>query len=592
MLLRSGDPMCFRKVGFNIKKEGKRKDAIPIYTRIPPMIICGFLCVSVLFAIPADIILSPDESFIVPNTSGGITDYCLRGREILLFCIAILLVLFWLGERMFPDRPQKSIFVRNRHSLIFPLLCGGYLLFAVLSSVFGKYPEVSFWGFATESEGLAAALGYLVLFLACYEYFRTKDALKVLSGTIFVITAVIDLLFLIERLFGPLILIIFGIPDERTGTAMFFGNSSNCGDFCAVISIAAMGCALAEEKRQLKFIKALCAGGTMLAVITTFSSAAVYGMICGIILTTVLFIVRGKRNIKSGIAFAGVLLVPIILFSAIDPKSALTYLRSDVANGGAYTNSGNFELSDISINDNILSISDSENTLIVKAESDESFIFTDVLGNELKHISEGKTTFDQPFSGISAEADDGIITLDLGYDSPISFAVYNGTIQFVGMNGYLELELDKSAFPELSEFYRFGTGRGYIWLNTLPLLSHSVILGCGAGQFPFFFPQNDIVGSLNTHGTAVLLTDKPHCMYIGIAVSYGIPALLIFIAITVVSLRRGSLKNNWQSNGIYAGIIGSIFCFLIMGIANDSNPVISPLFWSFLGVAATADNIN
>ena len=563
-----------------------------MYTRIPTIIICGFLCVSVLFAVPADMTLSPDEIFIVPNSSGGITDYCLRGREILLFSVAILLILFWLGERIFPDRPQKSIFVRNRHSLIFPVLCGGYLLFAVASSVFGEYPEVSFWGFATESEGLAAVFGYLVLFLACYEYFCTKDALKVLSGPIFVITAIIDLLFIIDRLFGPLILMIFGIPDERTGTALFFGNSSNCGDFCAVISIAAMGCALAEEKKRLKYIKAFFAGGTMLAVITTYSSAAVYGMICGVIFTVVLLIARGKRNIKLGIAFAGVLLVPIILFSAIDPKSAMTYIRSDIANGGAYSDSGNFELSDISISGNILSISDSENTLIVKAGSDGSFIFTDILGNELKHISEGKTTFEQPFSGISAEADGGIITLDLGYDSPISFTSYDGTIQFVGMNGYLEPELDKSAFPELSEYYRFGTGRGYIWLNTVPLLSDSVILGCGAGQFPFFFPQNDIVGSLNTHGTAPLLKDKPHCMYIGTAVSYGIPALLIFIAITVVSLRRGSLKTNCQSDGIYAGMIGSILCFLIMGIANDSNPVISPLFWSLLGVAATADNIS
>ncbi len=237
-------------------------------------------------------------------------------------------------------------------------------------------------------------------------------------------------------------------------------------------------------------------------------------------------------------------------------------------------------------------MSDPENTLIVKAEADGSFIFTDMQGNELKHISDGKTTFEQPFSGISAEVDNGIITLDLGYDSPISFAIYNGTIQFVGMNGFLEPELDKSAFPELSDYYSFGTGRGYIWLNTLPVLSHSVILGCGAGQFPFFLPQNDIVGSLNTHGTATLLTDKPHCMYIGIAVSYGIPALLIFIAITVVSLRRGLHKTICQSDDINAGMIGSILCFLVMGIANDSNPVTSPLFWSFLGVAATADNID
>lgn len=545
-----------------------------------------------MFAVPANIFLSPDESFIVPNSAGIITDYCLRSREILLFATAILLALFWVGERVFPDSPMSSALVKSRRSLIFPALCGGYFLLAVLSSVFGEYPKVSLWGFATESEGLAAIFGYLVLFLACYEYFRTKSAIKVLSHTIFAITVIVDILFLIERLFGPLIMMIFGIFDERTGTAMFFGNSSNCGDFCAVISVAAMGCAFVEEKKWLRYIKGFFAGGAMLIVITTYSSAAVYGMLCGVIITVLLLIVNCPRDTKRSIAFSAVIIAPFILFFAIAPKSALTYIRSDFANGGTYSSENNFVLKDISMKENTLSVSDEKNTMLITAKEDGTFLFTDGDGKELKRISDGKTAFEQPFSNITAQIDDGIVTLDLGYDSTISFTVYDGSIQYVGMNGYLESELDKSAFPELSDFYSFGTGRGYIWLNTLPILSDSLVLGRGAGQFPFFFPQNDVVGSLNTHGTAHLLTDKPHNMYLGIAVSYGVPALLIFIAIAVVSLTRGLRKSSCRSNGIYAGIIGSILCFLIMGIANDSNPVISPLFWSFLGVAATKDNIR
>ena len=580
------------KGGVSIKKQEKRKETVPIYTKFPPLLICAALCVSVLFAVPSEVALSEEESYLVPSYGSGIIDYCIRGREVLLFSVAVVIVLFWLGERIFPDRPRKSVFVGNRRALIFPVLCGVYGVFAALSSVLGGHPQVSFWGFATESEGVAAVLGYVVLFLASYEYFRTRESLKFLSGAVFVITAVIDILFIIERLSGPLIMTIFGIPDERTGTALLFGNSSSCGDFCAVIAVAAMGFAFCEEKKPLMYIKAALAGGTMLTVITTFSSAAVYGMLCGVLFTAVFLIVKCRKGIKRGLAFAVTLVVPLVLFTVIAPDSAMTFIRSDLANSGTYSVSGNFQLQDISMENNVLTISDSQNTMNITSEPDGAFVFADGTGTELCRLSEGKAAFRQPYSEITAEIDEGIITLDLGYDSPVSFATYEGAIQFVGMNGYLEPELDKSAFPELSEYYSFGTGRGYIWLNTLPILRDSAIVGCGAGQYAFRFPQNDIVGSLNTHGKAPMLTDKPHCMYLGIAVSYGIPALIIFAAITIVSLKRGLFKFWNQSGGIYAGIVGAILCFLIMGIANDSSPVISPLFWTLLGTAATADNVQ
>lgn len=152
---------------------------------------------------------------------------------------------------------------------------------------------------------------------------------------------------------------------------------------------------------------------------------------------------------------------------------------------------------------------------------------------------------------------------------------------YVGLNGYIQ-PLEQSAFPELSEYYGAFTGRGYIWLNTLPALKNCFLIGTGTGEFCFHYPQNDIVGALNTHGSANLLTDKPHSMYLGLAVSCGIPALLIFLALAVITLRAGAVSS--VRCGVLSGAFAAVIAALIMGFANDISPVYSPLAAVFAGI--------
>ena len=145
-------------------------------------------------------------------------------------------------------------------------------------------------------------------------------------------------------------------------------------------------------------------------------------------------------------------------------------------------------------------------------------------------------------AGVHAQRSGEILSQDLGYSDVLRFAVMKNELGYVGLNGYIQ-PLEQSAFPELSEYYGAFTGRGYIWLNTLPALKNCFLIGTGTGEFCFHYPQNDIVGALNTHGSANLLTDKPHSMYLGLAVSCGIPALLIFLALAVITLRRGAVSS-------------------------------------------------
>ena len=41
---------------------------------------------------------------------------------------------------------------------------------------------------------------------------------------------------------------------------------------------------------------------------------------------------------------------------------------------------------------------------------------------------------------------------------------------------------------------RLGSGRGYIWSRSIPLIKQAGFMGLGADTYPEYFPQNDFKG--------------------------------------------------------------------------------------------------
>lgn len=184
---------------------------------------------------------------------------------------------------------------------------------------------------------------------------------------------------------------------------------------------------------------------------------------------------------------------------------------------------------------------------------------------------------------VSVILSDGLLSLDLGYSKPIYFDTTGDEFQYIGLNGYIEEMSDKPPFPEFSDYYRLGTGRVYIWLNTVSMLKDCLFNGYGAGEYVFYYPHSDIAGSLNTHGVVPLITTKPHCMYLQIFTSYGLPALAVFICFAVLILKRGiTAPIHYGEESIIALCTGMI-CFLISGAINDSNCTFGIWFWIMAG---------
>lgn len=549
-----------------LKKQG--------YTRLPMIFIGVLTALWPLTGFPVTITLTEAESVYVPNLGGAITDLCVRSREILLFAAGAALVLFWLGERVFPDKPRRSPLL-SRHAL--PLMAGTglILLTAVLSGIFSLHPEISFWGIASESTGIAAFIGLAALFLAAYEGMSSPENLKYITAGATAAGLLCGGMLLFEKLSGQLAGILWGAA-ESAGTMLLFGSSTSCGEFCALLFPFLLHSALTEPRRWYSIAQALSAGAALCTALSSMSSAAFYGLLAGTTALVILLTVRvfrGSRPDWKKSALIAAAAVPAAVLLIAQPG----ILTASAGNSVSYSPENSWGLTSAELSGGTLRLRNSDTELVLTADSG-AVTLADSAGETALLAAPGDSA---DIAGVHAQRSGDILSLDLGYTDVLRFAVMKNELGYVGLNGYIQ-PLEQSAFPELSEYYGAFTGRGYIWLNTLPALKNCFLIGTGTGEFCFHYPQNDIVGALNTHGSANLLTDKPHSMYLGLAVSCGIPALLIFLALAVITLRRGAISS--VRGGVLSGAFAAVTAALVMGFANDISPVYSPLAAVFAGI--------
>ncbi|MDR2088700.1 MAG: O-antigen ligase family protein [Clostridiales Family XIII bacterium] len=135
----------------------------------------------------------------------------------------------------------------------------------------------------------------------------------------------------------------------------------------------------------------------------------------------------------------------------------------------------------------------------------------------------------------------------------------------------------------------FGSGRGYIWSRTLPMLRDTLLLGRGADTYCIYFPHDDYVGKYNAGWNINMIVDKPHNMYLGAAIGTGllsvIALLALFLFYVVHSFRiyfRSAYDDFLQVAG--AGIFFGVLGFLISAFVDDSSVSVMPLFYGLLGV--------
>ncbi len=145
--------------------------------------------------------------------------------------------------------------------------------------------------------------------------------------------------------------------------------------------------------------------------------------------------------------------------------------------------------------------------------------------------------------------------------------------------------------------YRFGSGRGYIYARSLPMLKHNLLIGKGPDTYCIYFPQHDYAGKYTLQNNILMVTDKPHDMYLDIALGSGVLSLIFWFGIIgsfVVLSFRGCLKLSGKNS--FLEYLGSacfiaVLCFMLVGLFNDSSVSTMPLFYTVLGLGFACNYI-
>lgn len=563
------------------KKCKKKKEKRLIYPLIPVIGLIIFMIISPLLAFSVNIPITGETIFYLPGRIW--VDYCVASREILAFSAGAALLLFFLGERVFPDKPLKAPLMQSKYIRLPLIFLGVYVLWSIISSIFSKYSYVSMIGFPAEPEGLWSVLGCALLFIATFNYMsypEIEKAQKFISFMIFGAMAVIVFMSVIEW-FVPVITLFFDYepPDKRL--ALLFGNSINCGVVCAILFSFGIVLCFFDERRSMLAAKIVLTAFTFLCVLRSRSSTALYSSLIATTTGSLIVLIRRKGKILNFLITA----TTVVVCSAVYQLAQTGGVTDVLNNTGAYDPSGSFMLTDIKAEENHLLLTNESGTLELILNNGNLSFEKD--GKEISCVQteDGLTVLDREYSMVSAILSDGLLSLDIGYSEPIYFEITGDVFQYIGLNGYIEEMSDKPPFPEFSDYYRLGTGRVYIWLNTVSMLKDCFFKGYGAGEYVFHYPHADIVGSLNTHGVVPLITPKPHCMYLQIFTSYGFPALVAFICFAALILKRGITAPIPDGEGSIIALCAGMICFLISGVANDSNSTFSIWFWVMAGAA-------
>lgn len=546
--------------------------------------------------------ISMDERTIWSENVTGFFDSFLYGKSIFTMIIALLLVLLFLYKGIrYREWTLRVDF--NSCNIRIRVAAGCLLCFIganILSFVSCKYKHVALWGNVNSCEGLLVILSYIVLFIAAIEVFQFQKGPLKLKRIFSFVAIIVILLTLIEFLYMPLSQILN--PDHwKTEfvnmVSLTFYNSSYFGGFMILI-LPLIGIYWIHAQKRLETIfYGVLFISLIFCTISSKSTAAFYLMIIEVLFILIYYIILCIRgcNVKKVhfIRITTIIAMLVILFiiNSLSANKLITVISDTKVNAtSAIHNSNYFAVKNISVDANQITISGMKNTLYVIMKDDNSkFEFLDSDKNSLDvTVEDSVMHFTAEYSDIKAWMENGALTFDLGYKGYIRFYIYKGNFYPMLTDGTIVTDIMGNGL-NAGKIGHFASGRGYFWLNSIPVLKNTLILGHGAGTFEMYFKQFDFAGLLNYQGNVDLIIDKPHNLYIQIAEQSGIVsaiAFIIFLGILFFESFR-TMINKKDTSEIGIALTIAIVCFSIFELVTDSCITVNPLFWILMGIQST-----
>ena len=81
------------------------------------------------------------------------------------------------------------------------------------------------------------------------------------------------------------------------------------------------------------------------------------------------------------------------------------------------------------------------------------------------------------------------------------------------------------------------------------------------------------------------LFDSAHNEYLHLLTTVGIAGLICYLGFIVSAIKRGLYIG--RNNSYVIAIVFAILCYSIQAVVNLNLPIVTPVFWLFLGISAS-----
>lgn len=509
-----------------------------------------------------------------------------------------------------------------------------FLILSLLSSIFSPYKHIAFWGVYNRAEGFITIACYLLLFIYSIYTFKSTDNFRFVVIPILIIVFINAFLGmfqyagddLINTELGKLISIPTSIAEKTGGQLSLLYESGKLygtlfhynyvGSFVAVLLPILFCSMFIEDDIIFKIIIGLGFLAALWLLFGSTSRGGLVGVLGSIFIAIIMFgrlIFKNKKQLLIGICSIVVIILGLNFITNGSVFSRVPSLFKDAFNIFSNTSDVNYKdlvpVKDITNENGDVQVVFQNETLNISFE-DNKYKFTDSSNNKIS-ISKGDDCYlldNDKLSTVSfklfksSEAADKMDVLQLAPtgDNKISFLFKvkdDGSIHLVNPSNFEDIDIE---FPETFGFAgkeKLGSARGYIWSRSIPLLKDNLILGKGPDTFVLEFPQNDLIGKYYAYDTPNMIVDKPHNLYLQIALNNGLIALIAFLGVMLIyiidSLKLYALKKEYEISELFGAAISlGVIGYLLAGVFNDSVISVAPIFWILLGVGVAVNYIN
>ncbi len=605
-----------KRAKFKIKSQELLYQGVDWYYLIPLALLGAFVPTIVsLVVIP----LPPHISeFWNSNENWDFFSYQKAQWVIILASVGFLAALF--------ARAQSSFrFLRN--PIYIPL--GIYALMITMSTVMADsiYRDVALQGFPDRYEGMYVLLAYVLLTWIAHHLITKPKHLYLIAGSLLFSATIISTIGIFQFFgmdvfnteFGKIVSIPGTYDQLRDTFQMAFGkytiystlyNTNYVGGYMAIMLIIALASFFTARKWTTKIGLGIIVCLLFSNWIGSNSRAGLLGGLVGLFMFGLLAyrVIRTKWKSTSVLTICLVLIAFSLNHTSdgrlLDKYKQLISMPSlvNVAMADSQTDRPKVvKLQNIHLDGQNVFLDMQDQTLTLKLTAvhenlqygSEDVAFYDTQSSPLETTYNEETNVvhftDELYQSYSIIIRDnhfeiryGRLHIDLAVGS-------DGKFYFVSKDGYLVSPVVAPSIGfEGKE--RIGSGRGYIWSRTFPMLKDTLFIGHGPDTFAMYFPQHDFVAKYKYLKSFYSIVDKPHNMYLQIGVNTGGISLLAFVgALTVYvisSLRLYVRAISVRQDMFYIfgiGILSAVVAYSVAGIFNDSAVSVAPAFWLLLG---------